>query len=325
MITHHCKHILKILRSKGYIYKYIRSLSGGVNSSIHLLKLAENKYCVLKIYPLPSKNDPRDRCFAETTFLNYLQSCKVYNVPEVLDCDRKNGWSLMSWINGRQVEQLPNPYLDQISNFILRTNQNSRMPARSVLKDASDSLKTLDGSVASVEKRISQLSSIQISSDTSHETILWIKTTLQPAFNSLKSKLLNDVKLKSHWLDFNRYNIASPSDMGIHNMIHCNGTLYFLDFEYAGMDDIAKLAADLILQPKLPLNAHQESYLLKCLQQNFNHIIPDLWLIRTNDLKPLFAIKWSLIMLNSLKNSSVTDIQLSNTRNYFNSVDYLMA
>jgi hypothetical protein len=47
----------------------------------------------------------------------------------------------------------------------------------------------------------------------------------------------------------------SPSDFGFHNVIRRgNGSFCFFDFEHAGWDDPAKLAADFILQPEAPLS-----------------------------------------------------------------------
>ena len=52
--------------------------------------------------------------------------------------------------------------------------------------------------------------------------------------------------------------IISPSDVGIHNMlINKSGLISFIDFEYSGLDDIAKLACDMILQPNSLLSREQ--------------------------------------------------------------------
>ena len=46
----------------------------------------------------------------------------------------------------------------------------------------------------------------------------------------------------------------SPSDFGFHNALAGHdGKLTFLDFEYAGRDDPAKLASDFFCQPEVPV------------------------------------------------------------------------
>ena len=323
MINDRCKFILESLGKRGYRFEYIRAVSGGINSSIHLLNLEGYGLYVLKVYPLKSISDPRDRCSTEINFLDYLCKCEVENVPKILDADSGEGWSLLSWIDGQKVKSLPNSYLSQISDFILRANSNNCFGSKADLRYASDSLYSLENCIASIEARISELCAVPMTSSIGCETVQWITSTLVPVFVSLKTLLLNEVKFKPHWLNFHHYRIASPSDIGIHNILQRNDCLYFLDFEYAGLDDVAKLAADLVLQPNLPLNTDQESFFLKSLEQNFHNTIPDSWLIRMNDLKPLYVIKWSLIMLNSLKSSNMTATQLDNAMNYFSSVEQL--
>ena len=47
--------------------------------------------------------------------------------------------------------------------------------------------------------------------------------------------------------------VVSPSDFGFHNALRTeDGRLAFLDFEYAGWDDPAKLVCDFELQPAVP-------------------------------------------------------------------------
>ena len=47
----------------------------------------------------------------------------------------------------------------------------------------------------------------------------------------------------------------SPSDFGFHNSIlDDNGRYYFLDFEYSGWDDPAKMVSDFFLQPAVSVS-----------------------------------------------------------------------
>ena len=56
--------------------------------------------------------------------------------------------------------------------------------------------------------------------------------------------------------------IISPSDFGFHNML-IGKKCSFLDFEYAGIDDAAKLICDFICQPDLQLNKKQINFFIK--------------------------------------------------------------
>ena len=55
--------------------------------------------------------------------------------------------------------------------------------------------------------------------------------------------------------------MPSPSDFGFHNILCKDGILNFVDFEYAGTDDIAKLLADFSLMPEIQLsNSHKNLF-----------------------------------------------------------------
>ena len=54
--------------------------------------------------------------------------------------------------------------------------------------------------------------------------------------------------------------IISPSDFGFHNVINKNNKLFFIDFEYAGLDDPIKLICDFYCQPDQFINTKTKKY-----------------------------------------------------------------
>ena len=114
---------------------------------------------------------------------------------------------------------------------------------------------------------------------------------------SLKKVILNN-PLSDHGgnLDPDQYCI-SPSDFGFHNALRMpNGKIKFLDFEYAGWDDPAKMADDFFSQIAVPVP-----------EQFFDRFVSEITLIfpnsdkliaRTGLLRPLYRIKWFCIVLN---------------------------
>lgn len=93
--------------------------------------------------------------------------------------------------------------------------------------------------------------------------------------------------------------------------------IYIFDFEYSGLDDIAKILANFILQPNYPLNPDQENFFLELVSAKFSHTLDIHWLSRFQLLKPLFSVKWSLIMLNQLKTGTLDKYQLAKAQSYF--------
>ena len=89
----------------------------------------------------------------------------------------------------------------------------------------------------------------------------------------------------------------SPSDFGFHNaLIHDDGALVFLDFEYAGWDDPAKMVGDFFSHPGSRVDA---AYLDDFMSVAFDGFAEAEYLAkRAATMRPLFRLKWCCIMLN---------------------------
>ena len=90
--------------------------------------------------------------------------------------------------------------------------------------------------------------------------------------------------------------VLSPSDFGFHNAIlRPNGKLCFIDFEYAGWDDPAKLVCDFFCQPKFPVpfDFFEDFF---CQVAGVGSEEDELRL-RVNLLLPVYRIKWCCIIL----------------------------
>jgi hypothetical protein len=94
-----------------------------------------------------------------------------------------------------------------------------------------------------------------------------------------------------------RQRTLSPSDHGFHNAIKVSGANWvFLDFEYAGWDDPAKMLADACLQPAVPvIDDFRKPFFRHALEG-----MGDCGLIRQRleAIYPLVGLKWCLIMMN---------------------------
>jgi hypothetical protein len=87
--------------------------------------------------------------------------------------------------------------------------------------------------------------------------------------------------------------ILSPSDFGFHNALRRpDGSLVFLDFEYFGWDDPAKLVCDFLLHPAMDLPEELKRRFYRGFVTNKNLAK------RVETVYPLFGLKWITIMLN---------------------------
>src|SRR5207244_11655608 len=82
----------------------------------------------------------------------------------------------------------------------------------------------------------------------------------------------------------------SPSDFGFHNaLLADDGRLRFLDFEYAGWDDPAKLVCDFFCQPACPVPMNHYSDFAKQVATLTSD--PALHRMRMDLLLPLYRLK----------------------------------
>ena len=93
--------------------------------------------------------------------------------------------------------------------------------------------------------------------------------------------------------------ILSPSDFGFHNTLEHEGRLSFVDFEYAGWDDPAKLICDFLCQPELPVNEKQGRQFMDNLLNNLPSA--DAVIRRVDKLLPAHLLKWCCILLNEFR------------------------
>ena len=88
-----------------------------------------------------------------------------------------------------------------------------------------------------------------------------------------------------------------PADFGFHNSLRRpDGSLAFVDFEYFGWDDPVKLTADVILHPGQRLASAQRARLKRGAQGIYGR--DKTFAVRLAAYLPLFALRWSLILLN---------------------------
>jgi hypothetical protein len=123
---------------------------------------------------------------------------------------------------------------------------------------------------------------------------------LLPAWTAVKGRLTNDARAAA--LEMDRalrpdQCCLSPSDFGFHNALaDDDGRVTFLDFEYAGRDDPAKLVSDFFCQPEIPVPLSYHASFLMRLADGLE--LDDAGRARCRILLDAYRIKWSCILLN---------------------------
>jgi thiamine kinase-like enzyme len=95
----------------------------------------------------------------------------------------------------------------------------------------------------------------------------------------------------------------SPSDFGFHNALRCDGgRIVFLDFEYFGWDDPAKMVSDFLLHPH-PAMDIPEALKRRFVEDVFQAFADQAnlrWRVAT--VYPLLGLNWCLLLLNEFVN-----------------------
>jgi Ser/Thr protein kinase RdoA (MazF antagonist) len=281
--------ILLWLEERGW--KSPQRILGGRNNRIFKVSGNEGP-AALKIY-YRGPGDVRDRFAAERAFYAVVERVGV-SAPRWLDSDEPLGISLLSWINGRELNA--NTSLDDVHSaavFLTGVNQGTAAE-KGVPFDASEARFSIADHVALLEERLELLEDAARGWPALAD---FVSSTLRPFARSAGERLMG-----SPDADFNAWGgrrILSPGDFGLHNALRQdNGRIVFFDFEYSGWDDPVKTVADIFLQPEKPVDwALLPDF---CDGLDMRPGLED----RVRAWAPFFASKWAVILLGSAARSA---------------------
>ena len=267
-------------------------LGGGGNSRVYRVARADGAAFALKAY-FRHPDDPRDRLGAEMAALAFMRSQGLACVPQPLGCDPEAGLGLYEFIEGEPPGAPSAADVDAAAGFLGRLHELRLSPAAAGLPEASEARFSLAAVAGNVEARLQALAA------GAPELAEFLDGQLAPAWRALLAACRRGCAAAG--VPFGQDLAAagrtlSPSDFGFHNALRRNGQLVFLDFEYFGWDDPAKLVADVLLHPGMALDPALRLRLAEGILAACGD--PPGLRDRVRLAYPLFGIKWCLIMLN---------------------------
>jgi hypothetical protein len=277
-----------------------RRIRAGRNSEVLHLSNSDGQWVVKHYYKHP--NDPRDRLGVEFEFLMFLAGADVRCVPRPLGKDIALSAALYSFIPGERPVVIGPELVSQAASFIASINLFRESPAASALRPAADSCFSLREHMALAASRVGRLVGVRPQSDAEAATRAFVAEQLMPLCERLQQRLGQEVEERQLAETFPQASrIISPSDFGFHNTLLHDGRLSFVDFEYAGWDDPAKLVCDFICQPELPVSEAQGRQFCEEVSSQFPHADADAIRRRVRMLLPVHRLKWCCILLNELR------------------------
>jgi hypothetical protein len=290
------KNAIKKLKYKGYEISNIMPILGSANSTVYKINTRKDNF-FLKIYPNEElKYDQTSRFTRETNFLAYLNTALIKNTPKLVYKSEKDQVILTSWVNGDEIKKISINSLRAMVNFTAECNKNSHIIDAQRITQAKDSWRSSSIAVNDIRSRWENLmTGVTNDKKKMHEVQEFLKVRNLSEMIKHEVDLFEKKTSKCHWQTSTIKQILSQSDMSINNTKRDGCEFSFFDFEYAGWDDPAKLATDILCHPDHNLS-HEDEIQCIVLMREKNIFMDQGVEERIMDSRTLAKIKWLLIM-----------------------------
>lgn len=282
--------------------KDVLSLPGGRNNRVWRVECGTEAF-LLKSY-FWSESDPRDRLGQEWAFLEFLRSIGSGKAPEPIAKNAPSRFALLEFIVGDPPQEITeSDILDAVRFF---AEMNSQREFAKNLPPVSEACFSMQEHLDSVLKRVERLTQIQPDSEVHVETIGFIESAITPLWKTIKARIEKISSSDRQSILPVSERCLSPSDFGFHNALRqSDGSLRYVDFEYAGWDDPAKTLIDFTNQPDRVLPDDLATLFLKKTSSLFPN--PESLHKRITLLTPLYQLKWACICLNAFFPNRLSD------------------
>jgi hypothetical protein len=276
--------------------RLLSRLAGGKNNRVYRIETDAGASLILKRY-FSDPRDGRNRLDAEWNFLDRAWRDGVRAIPQPLARDADEDTALYSFVPGRKLAagELEARHVDAAADFVLAVNARRH----GGLDPASDACFSISDHLQLVERRLLRLATLDPQAPHAADARRFAFTDLRPIWDAVRDRTLREAL--SLGLDLHRglteaECCLSPSDFGFHNALAADDGLVFLDFEYAGRDDPAKLVVDFFCQPEVPVPAGYRDRFTAKLARGLP--LDQAALACCNFLLDAARVKWACILLN---------------------------
>lgn len=278
----------------------VHRLPGGFNCAVYKIVDKEGHTYIAKQYII-REHDPTDRLTVEFGSISFLWKHGITAIPRPIFASPPDHVGIYQYIYGSAIAKGEYSYLDiiEIANFTKDVHSLANVRGSRVLPPAKEACFRIIDSYQTVDRRLTDLRSVPKRAETKklHE---FLENEFLPFFVQVRQ--FTTVGAKRARIDITsslpqKCRTLSSSDFGFHNAIRTkSGNLTFIDFEYFGWDDPAKMIADFFLHPKMSLPYKLREYFYKQVIGIFaDPLLPQ----RVALTYAILSLKWCLIMLNA--------------------------
>ena len=231
----------------------VAPLAGGRNNQLFKVR-TDRGPIACKRYPRDVR-DRRDRLGIEFGALTLLSRFGISAVPRPLARDETAGIALYQWIEGERVDAPAVADLEAALDLMSAMHRLRFQAVGRWLHDASAAVFSPVQAVAQLQQRRAQFEAP--ANDNAH------LARFLAEFDLTAGRLVGAARQRAERAEIGwdrllprAQQTLSPSDMGFHNALRqADGSIIFLDFEYFGWDDPAKLVNDFADHPGSALDA----------------------------------------------------------------------
>jgi len=281
-------------------------IGAGLNSRVFRVDLdgadrSLPRRVVVKFYRR-DPGDTRDRLSTEFNSLKFLKDHDVNTVPEPIALVPEAECAIYKYLDGDVAMSTPitDHDVDVSVWFLHRLKQLRDEPAARAIGPASEACFTLEALASLIDGRLARLRRASAAGGESAALNEWIDRRLAPMVADVLQWSRDEARRGGIRVDEALppgARTLSPSDFGFHNAIRRpDGQLYFLDFEYFGWDDPAKMIADYLLHPGMALDDELKRRFAAGVLEAFYDVRS--LRARVRVVYPMFGVKWALILLN---------------------------
>ncbi|MEW6237347.1 MAG: aminoglycoside phosphotransferase family protein [Candidatus Omnitrophota bacterium] len=292
--------IPSLLKSAGLNGDFsLHPVPGGGNNRGYRIELDRSRY-FLKAY-FRHENDPRDRLDSEFRFTQFAWNQGLRALPQPLARDSEHGMGLYEFVEGRrlQASEITEEKIRIAVDFFREVNRHKEAPEAQMLPIGSEACFSLASHLRCVDRRLQMLEAVKDASPIDGAARDFIQNEMKTIWARIKEAVNRSAggpaAMERELTHDER--CLSPSDFGFHNaLLTPEGRIRFLDFEYAGWDDAAKMVCDFLCHVGTPIPRSLHPFFIDIIVNDISK--PEILLRRIALLRPVYQVKWCCILLN---------------------------
>jgi hypothetical protein len=279
----------------------IDRVGAGGNSRVYRVDTASGSVAA-KCY-FQRTADGRDRLEAEFGGLRFLWEKGVRCIPQPLLADRESQIALYEFLPGRELaaDRVADEHIDQVTDFLARLKELATAPDAASLPLAAEASLTAAGIAQNIRARLALLQGAAGSEAAYGDLARFLGDGFEPALARWEDAARRALGEGAYATPIDSAaRTLSPSDYGFHNaLLDEEDRLRFVDFEYFGWDDPAKMISDFLWHPRSTMAEPLRERFAERMLARFRDV--DGLGARLEAVFPLFGLKWCIILLNEFR------------------------